>query len=202
MALWLPAKPLVLASQSEVRRRILAAAGLPVEVRPAGIDERGIEARSDLRSAAEVARVLAGAKAHTVATHMPGRLVLGADQTLTVGEQRLSKPTSRAAAREQLRALSGQTHRLHSALTLVRDSSLLFEHDDIADLTMRKLSDIFIENYLNAAGDAAQTAVGGYQIESVGIHLFEKISGDYQSILGLPLLPLLEFLRANRFVLE
>jgi septum formation protein len=200
MALWLPAKPLVLASQSEVRRRVLAAAGLPVEVRPANIDERGIEARSNAHSAAEVARVLAGAKAHTVATHMPARLVLGADQTLTLGERRFSKPADRAAAREQLRALSGQTHRLHSALTVVSDGRVLFEHSETADLTMRKLSDDFIETYLDAAGEAAQKSVGGYQIESVGIHLFARISGDYHAILGLPLLPLLDFLRSKGFV--
>ncbi len=195
MALWIAPKPLILASQSEVRRRILAAAGLPVEVRPAGIDERGIEARSNARGPADVARVLAGAKAHTVAAQMPARLVLGADQTLALGEQRFSKPVDRAAAREQMRALSGKTHRLYSAITLVRDGRVLFEHVDTEELTMRALSDTFIDTYLDAVGDGALASVGGYQIESVGIHLFEKISGDYYAILGLPLLPLLDFLR-------
>src|SRR6187402_2580254 len=128
MALWIAAKPLVLASKSEVRRRILAAAGISVEVRPANLDERGIEARSDAHSAAEIARVLSGAKAHTIAAHMPARLVLGADQTLALGEQRFSKPVDRAAAREQLQALSGKTHRLYSAITLVREGRVLFEH--------------------------------------------------------------------------
>lgn len=202
MALWLPAKPLVLASQSEVRRRILAAAGLPVEVRPAGLDERGIEARSHAQGPADVARVLAGAKAHTVATHMPARLVLGADQTLTLGERRLSKPLDRAQAREQLRALSGKTHQLFSAITLVRDGAVLFEHVETAGMTMRTLSDPFIDLYLDAVGGAAQTAVGGYQIESAGIHLFAKVSGDYQGILGLPLLPLLDFLRKEGAVAD
>ena len=195
MALWIASKPLILASQSEVRRRILAAAGLPVEVRPAGIDERGIEARSNAHGPADVARVLAGAKAHTVAAQMPARLVLGADQTLALGEQRFSKPVDRAAAREQMRALSGKTHRLYSAITLVRDGRVLFEHVDTEELTMRALSDTFIDTYLDAVGDGALASVGAYQIESVGIHLFEKISGDYYAILGLPLLPLLDFLR-------
>jgi septum formation protein len=202
MALWLPAKPLVLASKSEVRRRVLAAAGLPVEVRPANIDERGIEARSTAHSAGEVARLLAGAKAHTIATHMPGRVVLGADQTLTLGEKRFSKPADRAAAHAQLRALSGQTHRLYSALTVVSDGRVLFEHLDTADLTMRELSDAFIERYLDTAGPEAQASVGAYQIESAGIHLFARIAGNYHTIMGLPLLPLLDFLRANKCVAE
>ncbi len=202
MALWIAPKPLILASKSEVRRRILAAAGLPVEVRPAGIDERGIEARSNAQGPGDVARVLAGAKAHTVAAHMPARLVLGADQTLALGEQRFSKPPDRAAAREQLQALSGKTHRLYSAITLVRDGSVLFEHVDTEELTMRTLSDAFIDRYLDAIGERAQASVGGYQIESAGIHLFEKISGDYHAILGLPLLPLLEFLRKEGAVVD
>ncbi len=202
MALWIPAKPLVLASKSEVRRRILAAAGLPVEVRPADIDERGIEARSNAQSAADIARVLAGAKAHTVATDFPARLVLGADQTLTLGDQRFSKPRDRAQAREQLRALSGKMHRLYSAITLVRDGAVLFEHVETSEMTMRPLSDPFIDMYLDAAGEQAQTSVGGYQIENVGIHLFAKVSGDYHGILGLPLLPLLASLRSHGAVAD
>jgi septum formation protein len=202
MALWIASKPLVLASRSEVRRRILAGAGLPIEVRPSSVDERAVEARAHVHEAAEVARVLAGAKAHTVAAEMPGRVVLGADQTLTLGTQRFSKPADRAAAREQLGALAGNTHRLHSALTVVRDGSVLFEYGETAELKMRKLSDGFIDDYLDAAGEAAQTSVGGYQIESVGIHLFEAVSGDYHGILGLPLLPLLGFQRQAQLVAE
>jgi septum formation protein len=195
MPLWIASKPLLLASKSEVRRKILASAGVPIESRPAPIDERAIEARSHVHEAGEVARVLAGAKAHTVAAQMPARVVLGADQTLTLDGQRFSKPVDRDAAREQLLALRGKTHRLHSALTVVRDGAVLFEHSDTADLTMRNFSDRFLESYLDAIGAGAFASVGGYQIESAGIHLFEKISGDYFTILGLPLLPLLQFLR-------
>jgi septum formation protein len=195
MPLWIASKPLLLASKSEVRRKILAAAGVPIESRPAPIDERAIEARSHVHEAGEVARVLAGAKAHTVAAQMPARVVLGADQTLTLGEKRFSKPTNRDGAREQLLALRGQTHRLHSALTLVRDGEVLFEYSDVAELTVRTFSDRFLESYLDSVGESAFASVGGYQIESAGIHLFEKISGDYFTILGLPLLPLLGFLR-------
>jgi septum formation protein len=195
MPLWIASKPLLLASKSEVRRKILAAAGVPIESRPAPIDERAIEARSNVQEAGEVARVLAGAKAHTVAAQMPARVVLGADQTLTLDGRRFSKPTDRDAAREQLLALRGKTHRLHSALTVVRDGAVLFEHSDTAELTMRDFSDRFLESYLDSVGDSAFASVGGYQIESAGIQLFERIAGDYFTILGLPLLPLLRFLR-------
>jgi septum formation protein len=197
MPLWMASKPLLLASKSEVRRKILASAGVPIESRPAPIDERAIEARSNVHEAAEVARVLAGAKAHTVAAQMPARVVLGADQTPTLGERRFSKPANRDAAREQLLALRGKTHRLHSALTVVLDGTVLFEYSDSAHLTMRNFSERFLESYLDAVGDSALASVGGYQIESAGIHLFEKISGDYFTILGLPLLPLLQFLRQD-----
>jgi septum formation protein len=196
MALWVASKPLILASKSEVRRKILAGAGIPVEARPAPIDERAVEARSHVHDAAQVARVLAGAKAHTVAAQMPGRMIVGADQTLTLDGTRFSKPSDRGGAQTQLIALRGKTHRLHSALTVVRDGVVLFEHSDAATLTMRNFSDRFIESYLDATGPAAYASVGGYQIESAGIHLFERIDGDYFTILGLPLLPLLDYLRA------
>jgi septum formation protein len=200
MPLWTASKPLILASKSAVRRRILAAAGVPVETRPAPIDERAVEARSHVHEAAEVARVLAGAKAHTVAAEMPARIVLGADQTLTLDGQRFSKPTDRDSARAQLLALRGKTHRLHSALTIVRDGVVLFEHSDSATLTMRDFSDRFIESYLDTAGTAAYASVGGYQIENVGTHLFARIEGDYFTILGLPLLPLLAYFRDSGVV--
>lgn len=197
MPLWISNKPLVLASKSEVRRKILAAAGVPVESRAASIDERGVEARSHVNGALEVAQVLAGAKAHTVAAEMPGRVVLAADQTLTLEGKRFSKPSSRAEATAQLKALRGKTHQLHSALCVVRDGEVLFEAADDAWLVMRQFSDGFIDSYLDTSGDGAYNSVGGYQVETVGIHLFEKISGDYFTILGLPLLPLLEFLRKS-----
>ena len=200
MPLWTAPKPLVLASRSEVRRKILAGAGLPVESRPASIDERAVEARSGAHTPADVARILAGAKAHTVAAQMSGRVVLGADQTLTLGKTRFSKPADRAQAAEQLRALSGKTHHLHSALCVVGNGVVMFEHVDTAALTMRPLSDDFIETYLDTAGEAASQSVGGYQIEGVGIHLFSRIEGDSFTIMGLPLLPLLDFFRENKMI--
>ena len=200
MPLWLARKPLVLASISEVRRKILAGAGLPVEIRPASIDERAVEARAGAKTAAEAARVLARAKAAAISKKMPGRLVLGADQTLVLGKTRFSKPAGRVQAAEQLRALAGKTHTLHSAFTLMQSGEMLFEYDDKARLTMRKFSAQFLESYLDAAGKAATASIGGYQIEGVGAHLFERVDGDYFTILGLPLLPLLDFLRRNGFI--
>lgn len=202
MPLWLAARPLVLASKSEVRLKILEAAGLPVEARPARIDERAVEAGGLVKTASAVASLLAREKARAVAATAPGRLVLGADQTLVLGQRRFSKPADRAAARDQLKALAGKTHELHSALALVRDGDILFEHGEVARLTMRAFSERFLEHYLDAAGPAATVSVGGYQLEGAGIHLFERIEGDYFTILGLPLLPLLDFLRQERLLAE
>ena len=200
MPLWLNPQPLVLASKSDVRGKMLAAAGLRFEIRPAQIDERAVEAEAGTTDAAAVARLLARAKANAVAGSLPGRLVLGADQTLARGNRRFSKPADRAAAAEQLRALRGRTHELNSALALVRDGKVLFDCVDSARLTMRNISERFLESYLDMAGDAALASVGGYQLEGIGIHLFERVEGDYFTVLGLPLLPLLGFLRQNGFV--
>ncbi|SRR6185437_14094401 len=200
MPLWLAPQPLVLASKSDVRGKMLAAAGLRFEIRPASIDERAVEAKAGMPDAAGAARFLARAKASAVTSSVPGRLVLGADQTLARGSMRISKPANRAAALEQLRSLRGRTHELHSALALVQDGMLVFDCVDSARLTMRNVSDRFLEDYLDMAGDAALASVGSYQIESIGVHLFERVEGDYFTILGLPLLPLLAYLRQNRLV--
>jgi len=197
MALWLAAAPLVLASQSEVRRLVLTNAGIPVETHPAGIDERGIEAKAATRDPGEIAALLAREKASVIAVQLPGRLVLGADQTLALGERRFSKPTGRDGAREQLRALRGRTHELHSAIALMRGDAVVFEHRDVARLTMRTFSDRFLESYLDAAGAAVTASVGAYQLEKTGITLFERIEGDHFTILGLPILALLDHLRRD-----
>lgn len=200
MPLWLAPQPLVLASRSDVRGKILAAAGLRFEIRPSAIDERAVEEQAAVDDAAGAARHLAHAKASAVAALFPGRTVLGADQTLALGARRFSKPADRAAAAEQLRNLRGRTHELHTAAALVRDNSLLFSCVDTASLTMRNFSDSYLEGYLDLAGDAALRSVGGYQLEGIGIHLFERVEGDYFTILGLPLLPLLAYLRQDRFI--
>jgi septum formation protein len=185
-----------------VRRALLAAAGIPVEAAAADIDERRLEQSAAAREPTEIAMLLARAKAKAVAPGKRGRPVVGADQTLALGDQRFSKPASRDAARAQLKALRGKTHALHSGVAVVRDDEVLFEHCDSARLTMRAFSDEFIETYLDAAGNEASASVGGYQLEKTGVHLFERIDGDHFTILGLPLLPLLAFLRGAGLVAE
>jgi septum formation protein len=195
MPLWLADQPLVLASKSASRGAILRAAGLAIEVCPADINERMIEQGSATRDPDAIAALLAREKARTISARLAGRIVLGADQTLALGEQRFSKPTDRTAAREQLKLLRGQTHELHTAIALVREDVILFEHRETARLTMRAFSDRFLEDYLDAAGADVTASVGGYQLEKTGIQLFERVEGDHFVILGLPLLPLLQHLR-------
>jgi septum formation protein len=197
MALWLADNPLVLASKSAPRRALLEAAGIPIEVRPADIDERAVERAAVANAAGDVAALLARAKARAISISMPGRLVLGADQTLVLGERRFDKPADIAAARAQLRTLAGKTHELHSAIAFVRDGEVLGETVQVARMTMRAFSDTFLDAYLEAAGAAVMASVGAYQLERYGVHLFERVEADHFTILGLPLLAALEFLRQD-----
>jgi septum formation protein len=187
--------PLVLASRSKVRRTLLEAAGIAVEIDPAGIDERAAETPHAGAAPEKIALLLAREKALAVARHHQGALVLGADQTLALGNRRFSKPATIAAAREQLASLSGKTHALHSGVAIARDGKILFETVATARLTMRALSNDTLDAYLSAAGERILSSVGAYQLEGLGVHLFEKIEGDHFTILGLPLLPLLAFFR-------
>jgi septum formation protein len=200
MALWRAAEPIVLASKSAVRRSVLQAAGVPVEIDVADIDERGIEQGSGLTDPGEVAKLLAREKARAVSARRPGRIVLGADQTLALGERRYSKAADRNAVREQLRSLRGKSHALHSAVAAVRDGRVIYENVSTARLTMRAFSDAFLESYLDAAGDAALSSVGGYQLEGLGAQFFERVDGDHFTVLGMPLMPLLEWLRRERLL--
>jgi septum formation protein len=195
MALWLAAEPLVLASKSAIRRSMIESAGIPVEVRPADVDERALEARAGVGHPGEVAQLLAREKARVVSALAGRRFVVGADQTLALGERRFTKPTDRLSARDQLRALAGRSHELHAAVAVARDGRVVFSHVDVARLTMRTLSERFLDFYLDAAGPAVMQSVGGYQIERLGVQLFDRIEGDHFTILGLPLFALLGFLR-------
>ena len=198
--LWLAATPLVLASKSAIRRTLLEVAGLSVEVCPADLDERGLEAKAPLQAPVAIAALLAREKACLVGGLRPGRLVLGADQILSLDGARFSKPADRAAARDQLRSLSGRSHELYSAVAFVQDGAVLFEHVGVARLTMRAFSDGFLDDYLDAVGDAATASVGAYQLEGLGVQLFERIDGDYFTVLGLPLMTALDFLRRRGYL--
>jgi septum formation protein len=200
MTVWRGTKPLILASQSPARQALLANTGIAFEAIPAELDERAIELASALSAPGEIAALLARDKALFVSARHPDRFVVGADQTLMLGERLFSKPAGRAQAAAQLRALAGQSHELHSATAVARDGEILFENVSIARLTMRSLDDNAISAYLDAAGEAVTTSVGAYQLEGFGVHLFERIEGDYFTILGLPLLPLLKFLRSERLL--
>jgi septum formation protein len=200
MGIWLGARPLVLASKSEVRHTILEQAGIPHTVEPADIDERKIERQA--AGGAEAAALLAREKALTVAARSSNAVVLGADQTLVLGQERLSKPKNPDAAREQLVALRGRTHELHAAIAVARGGKIAFEHRAVARLTVRVFSETFLQAYLGAARDTVTASVGAYQLERLGIQLFERIDGDYFTILGLPLLPLLHFLRREGLLME
>lgn len=200
MTVWLGSQPLVLASQSLARQALLLNAGIPFDAIPAAIDERAVQHASGLTTPGEIAVRLAEEKAVAVSTRHPGRLVLGADQTLALGERTFNKPADRAQAVAQLRALAGRRHELHSAAALVRNGQILFSDVSVARMTMRPLSDDQIDTYLNEVGEAATTSVGAYQLEGLGVHLFSAVHGDLFTILGLPLVPVLEFLRSQRLL--
>lgn len=193
----LPA-PLVLASASPSRAALLSAAGLEFDVDPAGVDEQAIREvlAGDGRSApGDVAEVLARAKAETVSERRPGDLVIGADQVLALGDDIFEKPESMEDARRTLLALQGKTHQLVSAIALARGGNVFWARVETAELTMRALTPEEIGKYLGVAGESVLSSVGAYQLESLGVHLFEEIKGDYFTILGLPMLALLARLR-------
>lgn len=200
MTLWRERQPLILASQSAVRCSLLANAGIAVETIPADIDERAIQQGSDLTDPGDIAALLAGEKAKFVSLKQPGRYVIGADQTLALGEKLFSKPANRAVAAVQIGLLAGQTHALHSAVSVTKDGVSLFSHVSVAHMTMRHLTESEIAAYIDEAGDAVTASVGAYQLERTGVHLFERIEGDHFTILGLPLLPLLGFLRSRNLL--
>jgi septum formation protein len=200
MTIWRGKDPLILASQSRARQMLLANAGVDFEAVPADIDERAVQKDSGLSAPGEIASLLAREKALFVSSQKPARFVVGADQTLALGNRLFSKPAGRAQAAEQLRSLAGNIHELHSAFAVARDGKILFADVSIARMTMRRLGDSEIEAYLNEAGEGVTTSVGAYQLEGLGVHLFDRIDGDHFTILGLPLLSLLAFLRSENLL--
>jgi septum formation protein len=200
MIIWRGKHPLILASQSRARQLLLANAGIAYEAVPADIDERAVQGNSGLTAPDNIALLLAREKALFISAKFPGRVVVGADQTLALNNKLFSKPSGRAQAAEQLRALAGKSHELCSAVAVARDGKILFAEVSIARMTMRPLSGDEIRTYLDEAGEAVTTSIGAYQLEGLGVHLFERIEGDHFTILGLPLLPLLAFLRRERLL--
>jgi septum formation protein len=189
---------IVLASTSPFRRALLANAGIDFVCMSPEIDERAVEAplQDSGVTPEDVALVLATAKATDVSERSGGEAtVIGSDQTLSLGDELFHKPADMEGARRHLLKLSGRTHQLNSAVAIVRNGDTLWSHVGVARLTLRELSPAFIGRYLARVGDKALSSVGAYQIEGPGIQLFEKIEGDYFTIVGLPLLPLLTELR-------
>lgn len=190
---------IVLASASRVRARLLADAGVDFRVHTADLDERAAEAPLVAAGAPpeDRAALLAAAKAQAVSAVCGADLVVGADQTLDFEGDCLHKPADMAAARRQLLHLSGRSHRLHSAVACARGGAVVWQHLATATLVMRPFTPAFVDRYLAAVGEAALSGVGAYQVEGRGIQLFSRIDGDFFAVLGLPLLPLLDFLRTE-----
>lgn len=191
------AAPLVLGSGSPYRRQLLENAGLEIEIVRPAIDERAVEqaVEGSGLTPAELAELLAVAKGEGVSGRSPGRLVIASDQVMELDGRVFHKPADMEQARRHLLALSGRTHELHSAIALARDGEVLWRHVATARLAMRALDPAFVGRHLARVGEKALTSVGAYQIEGEGIQLFEAIEGDFFTIMGLPLLPLLAKLR-------
>lgn len=189
--------PLVLASTSTARKALLVQAGLVVDAEPPGVDEADVKA--DLRAEGarphDIARVLAEMKARAVSLRRTGAVVIGGDQVLSLEGRVFDKPATPAEGRQHLDVLRGQTHTLISAVAVYRDDQRLWSTTETVKLTMRPVDDAFLDAYCAAMGDDIVETVGGYKLEGLGVHLFDRIDGDYFTVLGLPLLALLGYLR-------
>lgn len=196
------AAPLILASRSAGRAEVLRRAGVSFEVVAAGVDEAAVKAamHAEGAPARDVADALAELKARRIAARMAGRLVLGADQVLVCDDRLHNKPRDRAEARAQLTALRGRRHELLSAAVVFEAGRPVWRHVGLAQMTMRPFSDAFLDEYLAAEGDSALSTAGAYRIEGRGAQLFDRVDGDIFTVVGLPLLPLLDFLRSRGLV--
>jgi septum formation protein len=187
---------IVLASTSKIRRALLHRAGVRAEIEVPGIDEQRFKMSHSSLSAAHLAQSLAEAKARSVSARHGNSLVVGADQILSIGGSVLDKPRSLDEARQQLQRLRGRTHTLITAANCAAGGLIVWSHVERAEMTVREFSDRFLDEYIEAVGGDVMTSVGGYKLEGLGSQLFSRVNGDYFAILGLPLLPLLAFLRS------
>jgi septum formation protein len=197
-----PIHDVILASASTVRKRLLSAAGISMVTTPAHVDEDAVKQahKADGTSAVDTATALAEIKALRISGSAPGALVIGADQILVCGGEWFDKPPDMDHAKGHLCALRGQTHELATAAVVVRDGVRIWHHAETPRLTMRPFTDAFIDDYLAREGTDILSSVGAYRLEGLGAQLFSRIEGDFFSILGLPLLALLDFLRLHRVV--
>jgi septum formation protein len=191
---------IILASTSATRQSILRNAGVMFTAMSPDVDERALAGKNPDWTPTEIAYQLAAAKALDVASHHPDALVIGADQVLAMDHKIYSKPRDSTDCAATLRELRGKSHQLISSVVCASGKTIIWSKTDHADLAMRDFSDEFIDSYLSAIGDDCTTSVGGYKIEGIGIQLFESVRGDHFTILGLPLLPLLAYLRDNRAI--
>ena len=199
-------REIVLASASRARREMLAAAGVPFTVDPADLDELALRnallAEKKSVAPAHIAEALARAKAEDVSGRHVGSLVVAGDQVLAFGPELLTKAKDQAAARATLLKLRGREHELHSAVAFAEDGHVIWARVETARLFMRDFSDAFLDDYLVRAGDRICQSVGAYELEGLGVQLFERLEGDYFTVLGLPLLPVLEELRARGIIAQ
>jgi septum formation protein len=192
---WMSQLPLILASKSQSRRALLTSADIPLEIVASIVDERAVENSLANAGGEKVSAALAAAKAIDVSHAHPDRIVLGADQTLSLGDKLLHKAQTAAQAKQQLTEMRAAVHQLNSAIAVATNGSIVFETVSVAKLAVRNFSDEFLDAYIESTGPGILSSVGCYQIEAQGIHLFEFIEGDQFTIMGLPLIPLLDYFR-------
>lgn len=193
---------IVLASQSKIRADLLENTGLSFEIHPSKIDEDAIKAifKEDETDPADIAEILAESKALNISPEFPDALIIGSDQILTLGKEIFDKPKNREEIQASLFKLRGKTHTLISSIVLVKNGEVIWRYSDSAQLTMHEFTPEFLGKYMALCGDKLLTSVGAYQLESFGIHLFEKIEGEYFTILGFPVLNLLNFLKKQGYI--
>lgn len=193
---------LILASSSQTRAELLENTGLSFEIRPPTIDEAIIKKmlKQDFDQPNDIAELLAQAKANDISKHAKDAIVIGSDQILVLNDELFDKPKNKEQAYATLFKLRGKTHHLISAIVVVKNEQVIWRHSERASLTMRQFSPEFLGKYLAHCGDEVLTSVGAYQLESFGIHLFEEIKGDYFTILGFPIVALLQMLRKEGYI--